>query len=234
MPFIASVHGEIIYLFMSIVVVRHYTYKKVSVRTLLIVSVCAMVVLSYLEVLRQQSKSGKDVSSFAFEKIVHTLVYTAHFVGVGKTSVIMHQIPEEYDYLNGSSYLSVFIVPIPRALWPKKPVLRIGQFFGVELMERKTIFGVVPGVIGEAYMNFGKVGIAVILFIFGIFCKQIYARYTGKPVAPGSSIFSIGVYAILWILMLDIFVTDFTGNIVRLMRNILPFLLIAVLSQKKY
>ncbi len=232
-PFIASIRGEIVYLFMSIMIVRHYSFRRVSIKTLLIVFVGVMVILSYLEVLRQQSKLGRDASTFTFEKIIHTLVYTAHFVGVGKTSVIMHQIPQEYDYLHGRSYLSIFIAPIPRVWWPDKPVVRIGQFVGVELMERQTISGVVPGVIGEAYMNFGKPGIALILLIFGIFCKQIYAHFTGRPTDPRSSIFSIGLYAILWVLMLDIFVTDFTGNIVRLLRNLLPFLLIAMLSQKK-
>ncbi len=230
-PLIASIRGEIVYLFLSILIVRHYSLKKTSIRTLLVVFVSAMVLLSYLEGLRQKNKVNREASTFAFTKIVHTLVYTAHFVGVGKTSVIMTQIPKKYDYLKGSSYLSVFIAPIPRVLWLNKPVVRIGQFVGVKLMERKSISGVVPGVIGEAYMNFGIPGIMVILLAFGVFCKRIYVRFTTRIKSQENSIFTVGIYAILWIFMLDVFVTDFTGNIIRLLRNLLPFLLIAALSQ---
>lgn len=226
-PVVASVRGEIIYLAIAVLLIRHYSGRRIGLRVLAILFLCAMALLTYLEILRQQARIGDRADEFKVTRIVHTLVYTAHFVGAGKTSAIVEKFPDEFDYLYGSSYATILIAPIPRVLWPEKPVVRVGLFVGTEVLERNSRTGVVPGIIGEAYMNFGSVGVAVILFLFGLFCKVTYTRFALSAYA--FSPYSLGFYAILWIFMIDMFTSDFTGSMARFLRVGVPYLLMVFL-----
>lgn len=234
-PFISSSRNTILYLLFTLLLTYHYQRKRIPILNILTFIILGFVLLGFMGSLRQQAYS--TASGRVHQQIddrnaaLHTLAYNAHFVGVGKTSVILKQVPDKHDYLFGQSYLSIFYAPIPRSLWHNKPVVRIGRFVGVSLYERSTLSGVPPGLIGEAYLNFGWPGIIIILYIFGTFCKYIYTKLIIAR-GPGD-FFSIALYGILWVFLLDVLVTDFTGNIMRVLRFLLPFALIYKLSLVK-
>jgi len=83
----------------------------------------------------------------------------------------------------GSTYSLLFYNFIPRIFWPDKPIVQISYDFGVEYgigsVFEKVAFTVSR--IGEAYINFGIVGVILILFVWGIFAtwlqKIFYYRY---------------------------------------------------------
>ena len=85
---------------------------------------------------------------------------------------ILAEVPQEIDYLYGKSYLAALTVWIPRGLWPEKPGLIDGMvgetFYGADV-------GIPPGPIGEAYWNFGYIGIPIIFILFGIFHRLLYS-----------------------------------------------------------
>jgi len=74
------------------------------------------------------------------------------------------------EYLLGRSYLEGLSIPIPRLIWPEKPVSVIYQFrddcFPAE-KERGAIAGTAFSSILEAYMNFGVTGIVVVYLLLG-------------------------------------------------------------------
>lgn len=219
-PFIASVRGEIIYLLFSILIIRHYAFRKIRLSYILIALILSFLILGFMETLRQQSLTTEHVE-FKPAQIVSTLIYTPHFIGVDKTSVIISQVPSEVGHLWGRSYLSIFKAPIPRTLWPEKPVVRVGRYVGQNIYERSNRSGVPPGVIGEAYLNFGWIGIAAVLFVVGWLCKFAYNELIVNR--HKKDVMRLGLYAIVAVSILDLMVADFTGNTMRFLRYLLPY-----------
>lgn len=131
---------------------------------------------------------------------------TARGTVVAGVFPILALVPQEVDFLYGSSYLAVLTLPIPKALWAEKPGLipgLVGQtFYGVDI-------GMPPGPIGEAYWNFGIPGILIAFFLFGILCKwlaTVYCQYATEPVAIALYVMTLfllseptGLSAVLWL-----------------------------------
>ena len=104
--------------------------------------------------------------------------------GVARGSLpILQDVPDQVSYLHGESYLAALLLPVPRKVWPDKPRQiggRVGAtFFGVQA-------GIPPGAVGEAYWNFGYLGVPLIYFMFGGFHRwlmQFFLKYQRMPVA---------------------------------------------------
>jgi len=88
---------------------------------------------------------------------------------------IVDYVPEKVDYLWGSTYAKFFLWPIPRTLWPEKPegISRvIVRHFYPDLYDKGL--SVSPTIAGEAYFNFGTLGIVIIMALFGVICQSLY------------------------------------------------------------
>jgi hypothetical protein len=122
---------------------------------------------------------------------------------------ILGLVPEQVDFIHGSSYLAVLTLPVPRALWPEKPGLvagRVGEtFFDMPV-------GMPPGAVGEAYWNFGVPGVAIAFFLFGIFTRWLadsFQTYAEQPAAIVLYVITLfllaepsGLSLIAWLMML--------------------------------
>lgn len=85
-------------------------------------------------------------------------------------------IPANSDYQFGHTYFVQLVNPVPRFLWPDKPIGDSGLMLA-ELQQAVTADGtayltVSPGLLGEMHWNFGLPGIAVISWILGYFAKS--------------------------------------------------------------
>lgn len=87
--------------------------------------------------------------------------------------------PEYYPYLYGSGMLPVLVWPIPRAIWPEKPIPTGGvispQYTG------KDSYSVANTFFGEAFCNFGVIGVPVCLFIVGIIVGTMAHKLRSDP-----------------------------------------------------
>jgi hypothetical protein len=73
------------------------------------------------------------------------------------------------SHAGGSTFMSALIAPIPRVLWPGKPVVAgsgelVSQYTGLVFAEGTSV-GV--GHVLEAYINFGMTGVVVVFAILG-------------------------------------------------------------------
>ncbi len=122
---------------------------------------------------------------------------------------ILGLVPDQVDFLQGSSYLAVLTLPVPRALWPEKPGL-IAGLVGETFFDMPV--GMPPGAVGEAFWNFGTPGVAVVFFIFGVFTRWLadsFCHYAHQPAAIVLYVITLfllaepsGLSIIAWLMML--------------------------------
>lgn len=81
-------------------------------------------------------------------------------------------VPESYGYLHGQSYYRLLFVPIPRSLWPNKPLDTqriVAQWINPAAPSIQTT---PVGIFGDLYINFGMLGIFG-MALFGYFFGRL-------------------------------------------------------------
>ena len=73
---------------------------------------------------------------------------------------------------SGMTYFTQFVNPIPRAIWPQKPVadagLILARAYGAVDRKGEASMTISPGFLGEAYLNFGFLGLLIVPGIAGV------------------------------------------------------------------
>lgn len=109
------------------------------------------------------------------DRIIRQLAY--EFAIIDDLIFALNTWPIKQKYLLGLSYISPFILPLPRIFWPSKPTLSVAYFvnvakFGKEIAS--AMGGTTITAIGEGYVNFGPIGVMVNLFIIGVISRTMY------------------------------------------------------------
>lgn len=83
--------------------------------------------------------------------------------------------------LMGQSYFALLTLPIPRALWPDKPSLG-ATAIAISAPGRPFVQeGRIVTVLGESYLNFGYVGVLLVMTGLGYFLTRYYRRAFSIP-----------------------------------------------------
>lgn len=102
------------------------------------------------------------------------------------TAFVIKNFPRPYPYYLGETYAAVPVGLIPRAWWPDKPV-GLGALLGLMQTTGSSSFdydawldvnqfSLAPGFVGEAYANFGAIGVLVLSGLLGIASRIIDVR----------------------------------------------------------
>jgi len=107
------------------------------------------------------------------------------------------RVPREKPYLNGETYIDIPAMFIPRLLWKDKPsalysTQRLGMYFNIVDSENLAKFSIAFGMLCEAYINFGYIGVIALGALLGFGLNRL-ARLSQK--APQFS--AIGILSIL-------------------------------------
>lgn len=136
-----------------------------------------------------------------------------YFMGYDKLSLIhQHATEGREGHLWGESFTLVLIAPIPRILWPDKPSVRVGQYVGTDIYQRKNKSGVPPSIIGELFLNFGWVGVFLGMALLGNFCRRLFNRAVAdaEQSIEGALYYTIFAISVIFIM----FIADFTGGMI--------------------
>lgn len=161
--------------------------RKVAWKRFVMLAAVGMVALGVLGSLRSSTFGGR----VGWEKVtdfsaIETLVTQSlpelveRRTTLDSTLPILATVPEEHDFLYGSTYAAVVALPIPRSLWPSKPGLSGGRM-GREFFHSRA--GIPVTGVGEAYWNFHVPGVLLVFALFGIFHRWVaslfvpYARW---------------------------------------------------------
>lgn len=171
-------------LILGIIVLISYLFfsRKLPIKILLISSFFAILVIvfmgSYREAIHSNSSSA---SSIKFSEISYSAATakdqtidnweSGEWISIASrpsefrpVAAIIDGVPSSIPYLMGDTYLDIIWIFVPRFIYPNKPmtILPINQwFFQDEGGSSPTTL------IGEAYLNFGWLGICLVLLIVG-------------------------------------------------------------------
>lgn len=80
------------------------------------------------------------------------------------------------DYLYGSNLINIIYAPIPRSIWPEKPIIEDSGIVGKALMG-DNYWGLPPGPYGLAFFNFGFFGVIIAAFFVGFIIYKLYYKF---------------------------------------------------------
>ena len=129
----------------------------------------------------------------------------------------------------GSMYLPLLTLPIPRALWPGKPVLA-GYMMDISSTTRPmAVSGMIVTYIGEAYANFGMAGVILVppflaLFLV-LFCRKAYA-------APADSVLRFA-YVLLSVNLIQVYRDGLVSLFMFTFVNMMPLMVIVLMHFAK-
>lgn len=123
---------------------------------------------------------GQSVDNFDFD-LKGFLELSIQSGDIGYSTTVMNVINyvSQHDvFLNGQSYYRILYTIIPRFVWSDKPenTQRIVASWLEPGLQDQTI---PPGIIGDAYLNFGMMGI-LILMIYGMFFALLDKKLSVK------------------------------------------------------
>jgi oligosaccharide repeat unit polymerase len=119
-------------------------------------------------------------------------------------------IPAEIPYLHGDSYLQIFVLPIPRALWRTKPADEISV---VTTTFDPGDSGLFFPAFGEAYANFGLTGVALCGVVLGGVTELFHRRFASSQDLKGSVVAAVQAAVFLQLFSRGDFAPMFTTYI---------------------
>lgn len=111
--------------------------------------------------------------------------------------------PARAGFLDGYSFFGVIANPVPRALWPGKPI-GVGKLASI-LYDGNPHNSIGLSLPGELYANFGYVGSLLGMFLFGLLTAGIYAWYMRQRGNPAA--------LVVYLMTLSCLVTEVRGDI---------------------
>ena len=133
-----------------------------------------------LRTFRGQFQEAESLSEIQID-VVGSILYA--FEGGGELGYskwvfrVLEVVPAHHDYLYGQSYYRLLLTPIPRSIWPDKPLNSqriIAQWIDPDA---KSVQTTPVGIIGDLYVNFGMWGVLG-MFVFGHLLGRLDRRDT--------------------------------------------------------
>ena len=159
------------------------------------------------------------------ENVVEAVVGSGNFLDVGRTSIIIERVPEEMEYKYGTTYLYWLVGWIPRVVWPEKPNVSLGpkikeQIYNLQVRNH----GYPPGMIAEAFINFGYPGIIIVMFLFGYLLKSFYDYMNSKIYT--NDLFLLIYVSVIWRLAFGGIGLNFSQMIMQCLMAAIPMIII--------
>ena len=174
-----------------------YCYNKnkkgISAKLItVILSTFVFVVAISSRFFRGHLQPGQSIGNFDFD-IKTFLEFSIQSGDIGYSTTVMNVInyvSQHDSFLHGQSYYRLLYTIIPRFIWSDKPenTQRIVAGWLEPGLKDQTI---PPGIIGDAYINFGMMGI-LILVVFGMFFALLDKKLSAKS-------FIVWAFSATWI-----------------------------------
>lgn len=132
---------------------------------------------------------------------------------------VYENTPSAVPYQHGSTYRYLLITLVPRFLWPGKPSVNDSNRFyqlsyGVTKAQDLDHVAIGAGLIPEAFMNFGWVGIPVVMCLAGVILGVFERIFLGQH--AGSFASAVGLAYVLQLLALNGQAAAYFGGMIQI------------------
>ncbi|MFW6012085.1 MAG: O-antigen polymerase [bacterium] len=220
-PFLTSSRTGVMVLVIYAAIIWNYARRPLTARWLTGAVVAGLLVVTAMAGLRGLGgRMEPGSTSLDAMAVPEAVLGNRNWLGVTKTAHLMEAVPDEIDYQKGKSFLTWLVAPIPRTVWPEKPVIRVGVTLGEDVFEKgRRTSGVPPGFIGELYLNFGYLGVFGGMLALGMVLRMLYASFW--PLL-GSNPSALLLYTVLvFPLTLSLVSNDFSGVVINIARSLI-------------
>lgn len=172
LPFYASSRSQVLWVGIGALGVNYYLGRGSFWLKCATVGGLGLSFFLLMSVLRNTDSDDALASatlSTSFEK----LVLNRNGPGLSKTAHIINSIPDRLEFKYGSTFAEWILAPIPRAIFPGKPMIGTGPEVGTKVYGTK-FSGVPPGYIAELYWNFYIPGVVFGMLLLGVFLNRLY------------------------------------------------------------
>ena len=180
LPFYASSREQVLWVIIGALGVNYYLAKGNFLFKCGVVAAVGLVLFLVMSVLR--SADSDDVyASVSFSSSFEKLVLNRNGPGLSKTSHIINHIPDTLDFKYGQTFSDWIFAPVPRAIYPDKPMIVTGPIIGTEIYGHR-VAGVPPGFIAELYWNFYIPGVVFGMLFMGVVLKRLHLLFTNMQI----------------------------------------------------
>jgi oligosaccharide repeat unit polymerase len=120
-----------------------------------------------------------DVASESFSEVLGVSSQDQRFLDM--FAATMWLVDEHGHYFYGTTVYPLLFLPIPRQLWPDKPIIST-YLYEIRNPLRPIYWAGMGGtMLGEAYANFGLIGIAIVPCMMGYWLGKFYFAAMRRP-----------------------------------------------------
>jgi hypothetical protein len=135
-----------------------------------------------------------------------------------QSATVMELTPTVVPYQHGRLYAYLAVTLIPRALWPGKPsVNEANRFFQLAygMTEEKDLenVSISVGVLTESYINFGWLGIVIVMFALGILLDVLQCTLFSPE--SGQLLTALGIALIPRLLTIESQMAQYVGGLIQ-------------------
>ena len=175
LPFYASSRSQVLWVFIGALGVNYYLAKGNFWFKCSMVGVAGLLLFLVMSVLRN-TDTNEALESVTLASSFEKVILNRNGPGLSKTSHIINHIPDTLDYQYGRTFANWLLAPIPRALYPDKPMIVTGPIIGTEIYNTR-VSGVPPGFIAELYWNFYIPGVIFGMLFMGVLLKRLHLLF---------------------------------------------------------
>ena len=190
LPFYASDRTGVLLVGLQLFALASFASKKLDRRKIVAGCAVALILLQLLTALRVAGRSDQALSFSGVEGSVEVLVRNRSFFDLSKNLQIPRAVGDELELEFGATLSGAVFGPVPRSVWPEKPIVSVGPEIGQKVYGN-AVTGVPPGLIGEAFWNFHVFGIGMVIIAGAIFGRL--DRFEPESLSP----FFQAVFALL-------------------------------------
>lgn len=166
LPFYSSSRSDTIVPILATVVMMARYGRKLNWRVVAAPALALLIIFNAMTDLRSDDSldPGSVLGVGVVTEFVDNAAISRNFADFSKASHLIQRVPEDLSWRYGSTIAAYVVAPIPRSLWPTKPLISAGPIIGQQIYKQRRAFGlsasgIPPGFFGEMYWNFGTAGI---------------------------------------------------------------------------
>ena len=155
----------------------YYSGRRHAIGSLAAAGVTLLLAIYLMTALRPVSDDREaDLGLPTVAKLFDAAVLNRNQIELPKTAHIVAAVPGELPLEYGRTIGRWLLAPIPRSLWPDKPVITPGPIVGHTLYDQR-VAGVPPSLVAEWYWNFHWPGVIMGSFGLGWLLRRVQGRF---------------------------------------------------------